>query len=78
MDGRRQNARPKFCTCGTFQLYFYSNLFNPDGNSKIQNKTRLNKRAIETLLNELFAFNDQETNEETITQYAIKNNITVT
>ena len=63
-------------TCGIFQLYFYDNLFNPDENSKIQNKTRLNKTAIETLLNELFVLDDQETNEETIKQYAIKNNIT--
>ena len=36
-------------------------------------KTTLNKRAIETLLNELFELND-----ETIKQYAIKNKITVT
>ena len=25
-------------TCGVFQLYFYDNLFDPDVNSKIQNK----------------------------------------
>ena len=25
-------------TCGIFQLHFYENLFNPDENSKIQNK----------------------------------------
>ena len=30
-------------TCGVFQIYFYDNLFNPDENSKIQNKKRLNK-----------------------------------
>ena len=65
-------------TCGISQLYFYDNLFNPDESSKIQNKARLNKRTIETLLNELFVLDDQETNEETIKQYAIKNNITVT
>ena len=41
-------------TCGIFQIYFYGNLFNPDKNSKIQNKTKLNKKTIETLLNELF------------------------
>ena len=35
-------------TCGIFQIYFYDNLFNPDENSKIQNKKRLNKKAIET------------------------------
>ena len=65
-------------TCGISQLYFYDNLFNPDESSKIQNKARLKKRTIETLLNELFVLDDQETNEETIKQYAIKNNITVT
>ena len=64
-------------TCGIFQLYFYDNLFNPDENSKIQNKTRLNKRTMETLLNELFVLDDQETNEKTINQYGIKNNITL-
>ena len=64
--------------CGIFQLYFYNNLFNCDKNSKIQNKARLSKRTIKTLLNELFVLDDQETNEETIKQYAIKNNITVT
>ena len=65
-------------TCSIFQLYFYDNLFNPDEKSKIRNKTRLNKRTIETFLNELFVLDDQETNVETIKQYAIKNNITVT
>ena len=56
-------------TCGIFQIYFYDNLFNPDKNSKIQNKKGLNKNTIETLLNELFAVEDQETNEATIRQY---------
>ena len=63
-------------TCGIFQLYFFENLFNPDKNSKMQNKTGLKKKTIETLLNEFFVLDDQE--EETIKQYAIKNNITVT
>ena len=53
-------------TCGVFQLYFYNNLFNPNENSKIQNKARLNKKTIETLLNELFVPDDQKTNEATI------------
>ena len=53
-------------TCGVFQLYFYNNLFNPNENSKIQNKARLNKKTIETLLNELFVPDDQETNKATI------------
>ena len=41
-------------TGGIFQLYFYENLFNLDGNSKIQNETKLKKTTVETLLNELF------------------------
>ena len=64
-------------TCGIFQIYFYENLFNPDKNSKIQNKKRLNKKTIETSLNKLFALDDQETNEATIRQYATKKDITV-
>ena len=50
-------------TCGIFQMNFYDNLFNPNKNSKIQNKKRLNKKTIETLLNELFVLNNQDTNE---------------
>ena len=65
-------------TCGTFQTYFHNNLFNPDENSKIQNKKRLNKKIIETLLNELFVFDDQDKNEATIRQCANEHDITVT
>ena len=64
-------------TCGVFQIYFYDNLFNPNENSKIQDKKRLNKRTIETLLNELFVLDDQDTNETTIRQYANGNNISI-
>ena len=48
-------------TCGIFQLYFYNNQFNPNENSKIQGKDRLNKKTIEKLLNELFILDDQKT-----------------
>ena len=65
-------------TCGIFQLYFYDNLFNPNINSKIQNTARLNKRTIETLLNELFVLDDQQTIEATIRKYANDNNISIT
>ena len=57
-------------TCGIFQLYFYNNLFNPNENSKIQDKARLNKRTIDTLLNELFLLDNQDKNEELMRQYA--------
>ena len=55
-------------TCSLFQLYFYENLFHPNENSKIQDKAKLNKKTIETLLNRLFVLDDQEKNEEKITQ----------
>ena len=65
-------------TCGIFQYYFYDNLFNPSKKSKIQDKARLNKRTIEILLNELFALDNQKTNEAVIRQYAVDNNISIT
>ena len=64
-------------TCGVFQIYFYDNLFNPNEKSKIQNQKRLNKRTIETLLNELFILDNQDANEATIRQYAEENNISI-
>ena len=64
-------------TCSVFQIYFYDNLFNPNESSKIQDKKRLNKRTIETLLNELFVLDDQDSNETTIRQYANENNISI-
>ena len=65
-------------TRGIFQVYFYDNLFNPNENSKIQDKAKLNKRTIEILLNELFVLDDQDKNEETIRQYARNMGLVVT
>ena len=56
-------------TCGIFQIYFYQNLFNPDQNSKIQSETKLNKKTVETLLNELFSLDDKE-NQIKMEEYA--------
>ena len=56
-------------TCDIFQLYFYENLFNPDENSKIQDKTKLNQKIIETLFNEIFVLEYQNKNEQTIREY---------
>ena len=61
-------------TCGIFQIYFYDNLFNPDENSKIEDKNQLNKRTIKTFSNERFVLADQNTNEATIRQYAKNTN----
>ena len=69
MDGRGQGQDLDSVTCGIFQLYFYDNFFNPDEDSKIQDKAKLKEKTIETLLNELFALDNQEQNEQTIRQY---------
>ena len=65
-------------TCGIFQLYFYDNLFNPDENSKIQGNTKLNKKTVETLLNELFTLDDQNKNEKKILDYADRIDVKIT
>ena len=41
-------------TCGMFQLYFYFNLFMPFENSSIIQDTKLSKKTIKKLLNEIF------------------------
>ena len=51
-------------TCGIFQLHFYDNLLNPKENSKIQSDKKLTKRTVETLLNELFTHDNQDSNEQ--------------
>ena len=56
-------------TCNIFQIYFYQNLFNPEENSKIQGNTKLNKKTIETLFNEIFSLDDKE-NEIKMEEYA--------
>ena len=75
-EDRVQNL--DFLTCGIFQLHFYNNLFNLNENSKIQAKTRLNKKTIKTLLNELFVLDNQDKKEELTRQYAADNNISMT
>ena len=47
-------------TCSIFQMFLYQNLFNPPENSKIQGETKLNKKTVETLLNEIFTLDDKE------------------
>ena len=46
--------------CGIFQIYFYENFFNSDKNSKIQGETKLNKKTVKILLNEIFSLDDRE------------------
>ena len=76
VEDRTQNLNS--VTCGIFQLYFYDNLFNPNKNSKIQDKAKLNKKTIETLLNELFLLDNKDKNEELMRQYARNNDISMT
>ena len=64
-------------TCGIFQLYFYDNLFNLNENNKIQDKTKLNKKTIKILLNEIFVLDNQNKNEETIREYGRSIGITI-
>ena len=61
-------------TCGIFQIYFYQNLFNPEENSKIQGNAKLNKKTVETLLNEVFSLDDKE-NKIKMKEYA--NNLAI-
>ena len=63
--------------CGIFQLYFYDNIFNPDENSKVQDKDKVNKKTTEALLNEIFALDDQYKNEQTIREYRESIGITI-
>ena len=63
-------------TCGIFQLHFYENLFNPDKNSKIQNKNKLKKNTVEMLLNELYSLDDKE-NEIKMEEYADKTGVKI-
>ena len=66
----------KSSTCGIFQIFFHQNLFNPSENSKIQGETKLTKKTIQTLLNEIFTLDDKE-NEIKMETYANNLNISI-
>ena len=53
--------------CGTFQLFFYKNLFDLDERSKILNHKTLNKSTLQTIINETFSREVEEN------EYLIKN-----
>ena len=61
-------------TCSIFQIYFYQNLLNPEENNKIQGNAKLNKKTVETLLNEVFSLDDKE-NKIKMKEYA--NNLAI-
>ena len=56
-------------TCGIFQLYFYTNLFLPQPNSKILNNKQLTMKTISTLLNEIFVLDINE-NDKRVEDFA--------
>ena len=66
----------KTSTCGIFQIYFYKNLFDPKEKSKINGETRLTKKTVETLLNEIFTLDDVE-NELKMNELADDLNISI-
>ena len=55
-------------TCSLFQLCFYKNIFDPEEISKIINPETLNKKIIETILNESFT-TDVNENEQIIEKF---------
>ena len=66
----------KTSTCSIFQIYFYKNLFDPEEESKINGETRLTKKTVETLLNEIFSLDDVQ-NELKMNNLADDLNITI-
>ena len=66
----------KTSTCGVFQIYFYKNLFDSGEESKLSSESKLTKKTLETLLNEIFTLNDVD-NELKINEFADEMNITV-
>ena len=58
--------------CGIFQLYFYKNLFDPNTKSKLINHKNLNKKTIETIINEIFSTDIKE-NKYTIQKFREEN-----
>ena len=75
VEDRLQNLDSS--TCGIFQLHFYDNLFSPNENSKVQSNTKLTKKTMGTLFNELFTPDDQDGNGRKLEQYAAEIGVTI-
>ena len=63
-------------TCGIFQIYFYHKLFDPGEDSKVNDETKLTRKTVETLLNEIFTL-DVEKNELKMNDFADGLNISI-
>ena len=66
----------KSSTCGIFQIYFYHKPFDPDEGSEISGETKLTKKTVETLLNEIFTL-DEKQNEIKMNEFADDFNISI-
>ena len=66
----------KSSTWGIFQIYFYQKLFDPDEDSEINGETKLTKKTVETLLNEIFTLVDKQ-NEIKMNEFANDFNISI-
>ena len=55
-------------SCGEFQLYVSKNLFDPDEKSKILNHENVNKKTLQTIINEMFS-TDVDENEHIIKNF---------
>ena len=56
-------------TCGISQIYFYHKLFDPGKDSGVNDETKLTKKTVDTLLNEIFTL-DIEKNELKMNDFA--------
>ena len=64
----------KTAACGSFQLYFWKNLFDPDEKSKIINHKMLNKSTLQTIIKEFFS-TEIEGNEYLIKKFNEEENL---
>ena len=64
--------------CGIFQIYFYNNLLTLTKTARYRTKPKLNKEAIDILLNQQFVLDDQQQNERVIEQNADERDIVTT
>ena len=60
--------------CGIFQIYFYFNLFIPFENDSIIKDTKLSKKDIKKLLNEVFSLN-RDKNKKEVEKFAEEKDI---
>ena len=70
MDGRRQNTRLRLCNVWDISNISTKICSTQTKKAKFRIKQSLQKKTVETLLNELFTFDDQVANETKMEEYA--------